>query len=91
MPLGGSEFEQAILGPTSDHAEQVPEVAVGLDSVQTRAGEQRDEDGVHGSAVVAAEENEKFRRYYDAARSAANDTGAREWRTDIIAEVLRKA
>src|SRR6478736_3380142 len=56
LPIGGSELEQAISGPGADHAEQVSEVAVGLDSVQASAGEQRDEHGVDGSAVVAADE-----------------------------------
>lgn len=37
------------------------------------------------------ESSEDLRRYYDATRSAANDTGAREKRTEVFAAVLEKA
>lgn len=33
-----------------------PEVSLGLDTVESRAGEKRDEDAVDGGAVVAADE-----------------------------------
>src|SRR6187402_706525 len=56
LPIGGSELEQAIAGPGADQAEQVPEVAMGLDAVEARAGEERDEHGVDGGAIVAADE-----------------------------------
>src|SRR5450631_927921 len=56
LPIGGSELEQAIAGPGTDQAEQVPEIAMGLDAMEARAREQRDEHGVDGCAVVAADE-----------------------------------
>src|SRR6187549_1621496 len=55
LPIDGREFEQAIGRPGSDQAEQVADVAVGLDVVQSCAGEQRNEGGVGESAIVAAD------------------------------------
>src|SRR3954467_14219246 len=56
LPIGGGELEQALFGPSADQAEQIPEVSVGLDAMESRAGEERDEDGVDGGAVVTADE-----------------------------------
>ena len=56
LPIGGSELEQAIGGPSGEQAEQISEVSVGLDAVEPRAGEEGDEDRVDGGAVVAADE-----------------------------------
>jgi hypothetical protein len=56
LPIGGSELEQAIGGRGAEQAEQVAEIAVGLDGVESSAREQRDEHGVDGCAVVAAHE-----------------------------------
>src|SRR5450755_2065083 len=56
LPIGGSEFEQEISGPGAEQAEQVPEIAVGLDAVQACTGEQGYEHGVDDGAVVAADE-----------------------------------
>jgi hypothetical protein len=56
LPVGGGELEQAIGGPGWEQAEQVPEVAVRLDVVESSAGEERNEYGVDGGAVIAADE-----------------------------------
>ncbi len=56
LPIGGSELKHSLSRPCADQAEQVPEVAVGLDAVEARAGEERDEHGVDGGAIVAADE-----------------------------------
>jgi len=56
LPIDGSELEQTIARPAADQAEQVADVTVGFDAVKPSAGEQRDEDGVYGGAVVAADE-----------------------------------
>ena len=56
LPVGGGELEHAIAGPGADEAEQITDVAVGLDAVEAGASEQRDEGDVGEGAVVAAEE-----------------------------------
>jgi len=56
LPIGGSELEQALGGPCAEQAEQIPEVAAGLDAMQARASEEGDEHGVDDSAFVAADE-----------------------------------
>jgi hypothetical protein len=56
LPIQGSELEQAIVGPGTDQAEQVADLAVRLDTVEASAGEQRNEDGIDGGSVVAADE-----------------------------------
>src|SRR5450631_2436862 len=56
LPVGWGELEQAIGGPGAEQAEQVPEVTVRLDVVEPSASEQRNEHGVDGGAVVAADE-----------------------------------
>jgi len=55
LPIGGSELEQAIGGRGAEQAEQVPEIAVGLDAVQACTGEQGNEHGVDDGAVGAAD------------------------------------
>src|SRR5262245_56716202 len=55
LPIGGSEFEQATARP-GDQTEEVTQVGERLDVVEPSAGEQRDEDRVDESAVVAADE-----------------------------------
>ncbi len=56
LPGRRGELEDALGGPARQEAEQVSEVAAGLDAVELTAGEQRDEGRVHIAAVVAAEE-----------------------------------
>ena len=60
LPIDGSELEQAIGQPGADEAEQIADVTVGLDAVEARASEERDEHGVDGGAVVAADEKPGF-------------------------------
>ena len=60
LPIGGSELEQTIPGPARDEAEEIAQVREGLDVVEASAGEQRNEDGVHERAVVAAHEEPIF-------------------------------
>src|SRR6187551_2610731 len=55
LPIGGSELEQSLARPVADQAEQIPEVAVGLDAVEPCAGEERDEHGIDDGAIVAAD------------------------------------
>src|ERR1700742_2327416 len=56
LPVGGSELEDACLGPAREQAEEIPDVAERLDVVEASAGEERDETGVGHRAVVAADE-----------------------------------
>src|SRR4051812_37470302 len=56
LPIGGSELEQSLGGPAADEAQQVADVRDRVDSVESGAGEQRDEDGVGLGAVVVADE-----------------------------------
>jgi hypothetical protein len=56
LPVGGGELENAVMGPARQKAEKIAHVGEGLDLVEPRAGEQRDEDGVDPGAVVAADE-----------------------------------
>ncbi len=56
LPIGGSELEDAGIGPAREQAEEIPDVAERLDVVQASAGEERDETGVGHRAVVAADE-----------------------------------
>jgi len=55
LPIGGSEFEDAVSGPAGEQAEEVTQVAEGLDVVQATTGEQRDECGVGFGTVVTAQ------------------------------------
>lgn len=55
-PVGGSELEDAVAGPAGQQAEQVAEVAEGLDVVEPAARYERDEGGVRLGAVLAADE-----------------------------------
>src|SRR6185295_2662830 len=57
LPIGGGELEDAVAGPARQEAQQISHVREGLDLVQPRAGQKRDEDGVHPGAVVAADEH----------------------------------
>ena len=40
LPIGGGEVEQALVGPATDEAEQVAEVAKELDAVQAGASQE---------------------------------------------------
>src|ERR1041384_2401453 len=60
LEVGGGELEDAGLGPVGEQVEQVAQVAPGLDSVQLAAGDERDEGGVGGGAVLGADENPIF-------------------------------
>src|SRR5688572_24654243 len=75
LPIDGSELEQAIRRPGADQAQQIADVAVGLDVVQPCAGEQRDEGGVRESAIVAADKKPV---------STAEDLPAQVELTDVI-------
>src|SRR5690349_11726847 len=55
-PVGGRELEQAICGPAGHEAEQVAQICERFKLMQAAAGQDRDEDGVHFSTVVAAHE-----------------------------------
>ena len=56
LPVGGAELKQAIGGPGADEAQQIADVAVGLDAVEASAGEQGNEGHIGEGAVVAAQE-----------------------------------
>src|SRR6478672_9920467 len=57
LPVGGSELEDAALGPARQQAEEIAHVAVGLEVVEPCARKERDEAGVgHGAVVAAGEE-----------------------------------
>jgi hypothetical protein len=62
LPVGGSELEQAIVGPSADEAEQVADVAVRFDAPEACAGEKRNEGGVCEGAIVAARRRAGFER-----------------------------
>jgi len=64
LPTDEGEFEQTIGRPGADHAEQITNVAVGLDVgpeplawhlAQSSTGKRRSESGVRQGAVVAAD------------------------------------
>jgi len=55
-PVQRSELEQAVHGPARDQAEDVAQVAPGLDAVELAAREQGDEVGIDLCGVVAADE-----------------------------------
>ena len=57
LPVDGGELEDAPSRPAGDEAEEVAQVGRGLDLVQLAAGEERDEGGVHLTAVVGAQED----------------------------------
>src|SRR3954454_8155226 len=59
-PVGWGELEDAASGPTGQEAQQVAEVAERLDAVESAAGQERNKDGVHLGAVVAAAEQPVF-------------------------------
>src|SRR5690606_29813291 len=56
LPVRGRELEDAATGPGGQQAEEVAEVALGLDPVHLTAGQERHEDRVGPRAVVAADE-----------------------------------
>jgi hypothetical protein len=56
VPVGRGKLEDALLGPAGEKAEQVSEVAKGLDAVELAAGEKSDEGGVHVTGLVGAQE-----------------------------------
>lgn len=60
LPVHRGEFEQAMLGPARQEAEQIAQVDLRVESVHARASEQGNEDGVHDSGIVAAEEELVF-------------------------------
>src|SRR3954465_14184870 len=55
-PVERGQLEDPVLGPPWQQAEQVADVAEGLDPVQAAASQQRHEGGVHSGTVVAADE-----------------------------------
>src|SRR5215217_1239735 len=57
LEVGGGELKDAGLGPVGEQVEQVAQVAPGFDSVQPAAGDERDEGGVGGGAVLVAHEH----------------------------------
>ena len=56
LPVRGRELEDATPGPRGEQAEEVAEVALGLDPVHLTAGQERHEDRVGPRAIVAADE-----------------------------------
>jgi hypothetical protein len=54
-PIGGSELEHTVTRPAGKQAEQVPQIAEGLDLVEPAACDERNEGGVRLCAVVAAD------------------------------------
>src|SRR5688572_18247744 len=56
FPVGGSELENAALGPGREQAEKVADVAERLDAMEPGAGEQRDEARVGDAAIVTPDE-----------------------------------
>jgi hypothetical protein len=56
FPVGGSELEDAALGPTREQTQQVAHVAERLDAVEPSTGEQRDETGIGDAAIITADE-----------------------------------
>ena len=60
VPVGGSELEDAVLGPTGEQAEDVAHVGPGLDAVHLAARQERDEGGVDVAAVVASDKEPVF-------------------------------
>ena len=60
VPVERRQFQQPVLRPGWQEAEDVAEVGPRLDVVHPAAGEQRDEGGVGEGAVGAADEEPGF-------------------------------
>jgi hypothetical protein len=87
LPIGGSELQQAVVGPARDEAQQVAQVGERLDAVQPGAGEQRDEDRVNLPCPLSADpilvsDGNPWRAVLLAAPKAAAVTGARSVRRE---------
>ena len=57
LPIGGSQLEDALGGPSRQEAEQIADVGERLDPVEPGAGQERDEDGVDLAPVLATDED----------------------------------
>ena len=80
LPEGGAELEDAGGGPGGQQAQQVAQVAPGLDAVQVAGGEQRDEGGVDAARLVVAQEEPVL---------AADDLAAQRLLADVVVCVLK--
>ena len=56
LPVGRGQCQDAPLGPSGQDAEEVPQVAKGLNAVELAAREQRDEGGVDVAGLVRPKE-----------------------------------
>ena len=62
LPVGRRELEDAALRPAGEQAEEVPQVALGLEAVELAAREQRDEGRVGLGPLLAAPTKSQFFR-----------------------------
>src|SRR3954462_12145142 len=60
LEIGGGELKDAGLGPVGEQVEQIAQVAPWLDAMEFAAGDQRDEGGVGGGAVLGSDEEPVF-------------------------------
>src|SRR5215207_2361598 len=60
LEVGGGELEDSGFRPVGEQIEQVAEVAPGLKAMKLAAGDERDEGGVGGGAVLGADKNPVF-------------------------------
>jgi hypothetical protein len=60
VPVAGCELEHAVLLPSGEQAQQIPQVAPRLDLVELAAGQQQDEGRVGLGPLVAAQEEAVF-------------------------------
>jgi hypothetical protein len=72
VPHEGREFEESVLGPSRQQAEDVAQIRPWLDVAESGARERRSEDGVYGAAIVAADEEPVFLRPTASRRSASS-------------------
>src|SRR3954462_3537251 len=73
LPIGRSEFEDAVLWPVGQQVEEVSEVAPGLDVVEIAARDEGDEDGVGDRTIFGADEDPVFSSYSLAAEVSLGD------------------
>lgn len=55
-PVRGGEFEDALIRPRGQQAEQIAEIGPGFDAVELATRQEGDKDGVRASAIVATDE-----------------------------------
>jgi len=69
-PVLRGELEVAISRPVREHAEDVPEVALGIELVQAARGDEREQMPGGNAVVVAANEEPALATYGDGAERA---------------------